>query len=187
MALSFREIEDRLEEAALTLRRMPDPPGSGPKGYGSGWPDYIQEAKHAALDGDAKMRVVPGAAQIARMDEALTWLAFVSPDDAKIVWLRAEGRRWRQVGIAVGVVRQTVYRRWVAALITIGRHLAKAEAGKPAKKAAKPRAARKPAPVAAPAQPPASAPGSSRVRIAGVIDGDAPGGLERRGSDADED
>ena len=27
-----REIEDRFEEAALTLRRLPSPPGSGARG-----------------------------------------------------------------------------------------------------------------------------------------------------------
>ncbi len=29
---TVREVEDRFEEAARTLRRLPDPPGSGPRG-----------------------------------------------------------------------------------------------------------------------------------------------------------
>ena len=120
-------VEDRMEEAALTLRRLPNPPGSGPKGYGSSWPEYVQEAKHAYGYHEARMRVVPNAAEIARMEECLEWLRFVGAEDAKIVWLRAEGRRWRQVGIAVGVVRQTAWRRWVAALQTISNHLNKKE------------------------------------------------------------
>lgn len=40
--LTPREIEDRMEEAARTLRRLPNPPGSGPSGYGSSWPDYVR-------------------------------------------------------------------------------------------------------------------------------------------------
>lgn len=44
-ALSRHEIEDRLEEAALTLRRLPMK--DGPKGFGSSWPEYVREAKHA--------------------------------------------------------------------------------------------------------------------------------------------
>lgn len=130
-------IEDRMEEAALTLRRLPNPPGSGPKGYGSSWPEYVQEAKHAYGYHEARMRVVPNAAEIARMEECLEWLRFVSPEDAKIVWLRAEGRRWRQVGIAVGVVRQTAWRRWVAALQTIANHLNQNEKSARRRKAAK--------------------------------------------------
>jgi len=135
MRLTVEIIEDRLEEAALTLRRMPNPPGSGPKGYGSSWPEYVHEVKHAYGYGEARMRVVPNPAEIQRMDEAIEWLRFLSPDDAKIVWLRAEGRRWRQVCIAVGLVRQTAWRRWVASLQTISNHLNQSRRGARAKTA----------------------------------------------------
>lgn len=46
-AFTPRDIEDRFEEAALTLHRLLNPPGSGPRGLGSARPDYIHEAKHA--------------------------------------------------------------------------------------------------------------------------------------------
>ncbi|MDO5606809.1 MAG: DUF6362 family protein, partial [Paracoccus sp. (in: a-proteobacteria)] len=92
-----RDIEDRFEEAALTLRRLPNPPGSGPRGYGSAWPEYIHEAKHAYGYHEARMRVVPNPAEIQRMEECLTWLRWLEPDDARIVWMRAEGCRWKQV------------------------------------------------------------------------------------------
>lgn len=126
-ALSVHEIEDRLEEAARTLRRLPNPPGSGPKGYGSSWPDYVRSRFTAYGADAARMKVVPSARDIAEMEECLEWLGWLSPDDAKIVWLRAEGMRWAQVGRHVGVVRQTAWRRWAAALITIARHLERAQ------------------------------------------------------------
>lgn len=125
MEFTARIIEDRMEEAALTLRRLPDPPGSGPKGYGHSWPEYVQDAKHAYGYHEARMRVVPSAAEIQRMDECIDWLRLIGPEDARIVWLRAEGRRWRQVCIQAGCVRQTAWRRWVAALQTIAKHLNK--------------------------------------------------------------
>ena len=34
MPITPREIEDQFEDAALTLRRLPNPTGSGAKGYG---------------------------------------------------------------------------------------------------------------------------------------------------------
>ena len=34
LPITPREIEDQFEDAALTLRRLPYPPGSGAKGYG---------------------------------------------------------------------------------------------------------------------------------------------------------
>lgn len=121
--LTAGEIEERFEEAARTLRRLPDPPGSGPKGYGSSWPEYIRDARHAYGWHDATVKIVPSAAEIARMEECIEWLALVSPEDARIIWMRAEGRRWRQICIRAGVVRQTAWRRWVAALHTIANRL----------------------------------------------------------------
>ena len=47
----------------------------------------------------------------------------IAPEDARIVWLRAEGVRWRQVCIRAGVVRSTAWRRWAAALLTIAKKL----------------------------------------------------------------
>lgn len=54
-----REIEDRFEEAALTLKRLPNPPGSGARGYGRSRPDYAHKAKHAYGYEEARMRVIP--------------------------------------------------------------------------------------------------------------------------------
>lgn len=125
MDFTARTIEDRMEEAALTLRRLPNPPGSGPKGFGQSWPEYVHDAKHAYGYHETRMRVVPSAAEIQRMDECIDWLRFIGPEDARIVWLRAEGWRWRQVCIQAGCVRQTAWRRWVAALQTIANHLNK--------------------------------------------------------------
>ena len=121
--LSPREIEDRFEEAALTLRRLPDPPGSGPKSYGHSWPEYVHEAKHAYGYGEYRIRIVPSAAEIQRMEECIDWLRWLAPDDAKLIWYRAEGQRWRQVCIKIGCVRQTAWRRWCAAILTVRNHL----------------------------------------------------------------
>lgn len=127
-----REIEDRFEEAALTLRRLPNPPGSGARGYGRSWPEYVHEAKHAYGYEEARMRVIPNAREIQRMEEALEWLALVGGDseqaiidNRRIVWMRAEGHRWKQICRAVGCVRSTAWRRWTAALVTIANRLNK--------------------------------------------------------------
>lgn len=130
MAPTPSDIEDQFEEAAWTLRRLPNPPGSGPKGYGSGWPEFVQDAKHAYGSEDAIMRVVPSARDIARMEEAIGWLSLVRPEEAKIIWLKAEGMKWRGICIRMGVVRQTAWRRWVAALLTVSRKLQAQERAK---------------------------------------------------------
>ncbi|OIQ67524.1 hypothetical protein GALL_508970 [mine drainage metagenome] len=122
MTLTPRNIEDRFEEAAWTLRRQPDK--DRPRGYRSAWPQVVHEAKHAyGYTEVAPMRVIPSAAAITRMEECLDWLRLIDPEDARIVWLRAEGARWRQVCIRAGVVRSTAWRRWAAALLTIAKKL----------------------------------------------------------------
>jgi len=121
-ALTPSEIENRMEAAARTLRRLPNPPGSTPRGYGSGWPEYVQEQGAYGYH-DARVRVVPSARDIKEMEECFEWLSWLGPADARIVWSRAEGMRWRQIGIRVGCVRQTAWRRWVTALVTISKKL----------------------------------------------------------------
>jgi len=137
MPITPREIEDRFEDAALTLRRLPNPPGSGARGYGTSWPDYVQEAKHSYGYTEVHMRVVPSAADIQKMEDCIDWLRLVHPEDARIVWLRAEGIRWRQVCYRAGCVRTTAWRRWAAALLTMAKHLNAKEKSAQRKAAAK--------------------------------------------------
>jgi hypothetical protein len=129
-----REIEDRFEEAALTLKRLPNPPASGPRGYGRSWPEYIHESRHAYGYEPARMRVIPNAREIQRMEEVLDWLALIggeteqtAADNRRIVWMRAEGHRWQTVCRHVGCVRSTAWRRWTASLLTISKALKRLE------------------------------------------------------------
>lgn len=122
MTLSPREIEDRFEEAALTLRRLPEK--DRPRGFHSAWPEIVRDPKQAyGYDAGKPMRVVPSAAAITRMEECFDWLLWLDPEDARIVWLRAENMRWKQICIRAGVARSTAWRRWVAALVTISKKL----------------------------------------------------------------
>lgn len=118
MEHTAKTIEERFEEAAYTLRHVRI--ASGPRGYGSSWPDVVRSAFTAyGPDAARPMRIVPSAAAISRMEECIDWLRLVEPDDARIVWLRAEGVPWRPICYRIGLVRQTAWRRWAAALLTI--------------------------------------------------------------------
>lgn len=124
-ALTSHQIMDRLELAAYVLQRLPNPTGSGARGYGGSWPDVVHEAHLSYGWAEARMRVIPSAKDIQDMETALGWLELVrDPLDRRIVWMRAEGHRWRAVCRRVGLVRQTCHRRALAALLTIEKHLA---------------------------------------------------------------
>lgn len=132
--LTEQYVEDRIEEAARTLRRIPNPPGSGPKGFSSSWPEYVQDKRHGYGLHEAPMRIIPSAAEIDRMEEVFDWLRLVDSETARLLWYRASGMRWRQVCIQIGCVRQTAWRRYVAALITVRKRLEKQrKTGKPSR------------------------------------------------------
>lgn len=124
-ALTVDEIEERLEEAALTLKRMPAK--DGPKGYGSSWPDVVRSRFTAYGFEEARMRVIPSAQEIQRMEDAIDWLRLLDdPNDRHIMWMRAEQHSWRAICNRVGLSRSQAWRRWTAALITLERRLKRA-------------------------------------------------------------
>lgn len=134
MKLTTAEIEERLELAALTLKRMPNPTGSGPKGYGSSWPDVVKSRFTAYGSDQARVRVIPSAEEIQMMEDAFEWLNFVhNADDRRIVWMRADGFRWRPICNRVGLSRSQTHRRWAAAILTIQKRLVRGKRKAPAK------------------------------------------------------
>lgn len=116
--LSPTDIEARFEDAARTLRRLP---AVGARGHSSAWPPIVRSAAEAyGWEPAAAPRLSPSPQAISEMEETFTWLAWLSEaDDARIVWLRAEGVRWKPICWRIGLSRATAWRRWAAALITI--------------------------------------------------------------------
>jgi hypothetical protein len=118
-------VEERFEEAAFTLRRLPE---SRVPGYFNTWPPIIRSVYEAFGWERARMpRIAPSPQAISNMEETFTWLAWLEPDDARIVWLRAEGSPWKPICLRVGLSRQHAWRRWVAALITVSKRLSAAQ------------------------------------------------------------
>ena len=111
-------VEERLAEAAETLRRLPE---AKVQGHASTWPPYIQEC--CSAEDVILRRPPPSAAAITRMDEALPWLRLLDPTDARIVWLRANGEPWKVVCWKAGLARAAANQHWLFALCVIAWHL----------------------------------------------------------------
>ncbi len=110
-------VEARIEEAADTLRRLPEERGRTAR---SSWPPIIREFHDAYGVEPARLRLgPPPAAAIDRMDQTLEWLRWLEADDARIVWLRACDVRWKVICWRLGADRKTLWRRWVVALTLI--------------------------------------------------------------------
>jgi hypothetical protein len=114
-------VEERLEEAADTLRRLP---AVKVQGYFSTWPPVIRDFWEAFGWNEVRVRLgPPSPAAIDRMDEALIWLSWLEPDDTRLVWLRACRVHWKLITWRFGVSRTTAWRNWVAALVSIASRL----------------------------------------------------------------
>ena len=115
--LTPTEVEDRIAEAADVLSRLPD---TRIQGYVNTWPPMVREYWESFGMSDVVLRrPPPSAAAIDRMDQALGWLRWLDPVDARIVWHRANGERWKAVCGKVGMPRATVHRHWMYALCVI--------------------------------------------------------------------
>ena len=109
-------VEDRVMEAAAVLRKLPGP---RVRGYFSTWPDIVLSAREIAGQEPKPMKVLPSPMAISRMEETLAWLRWLEPADAKIVWLRANGERWKTICWKVGLARTAANQRWLYALCVI--------------------------------------------------------------------
>jgi len=112
-------IETRLHEAIRTLAALPDRERAWlrqPRAY---WPAPLREFWHewsnaVAHGGFAAMRArapAPTPQAIDRMLPTLAWLAWLSPSERKIIWLRAFGVSWWRIGDRFDRSEKTV-QRW---------------------------------------------------------------------------
>jgi hypothetical protein len=87
-------IEERFVEAADVMKRLPE---VRVPGYYSLWPKALHEfADLVGQEPPRLRRPLPTPAAISRMEEALSWLQWLHPIDARIVWMRqmARGGSW---------------------------------------------------------------------------------------------
>lgn len=103
-------VEERLIEAAEVLRRLPE---AKVQGYFGIWPEIVHDFGDMVEQEPQPMRrPLPSAAAISRMDETITWVRFLAPEDGKLVWARAEGAPWKAICWRFGIGRATAHRRW---------------------------------------------------------------------------
>jgi hypothetical protein len=110
-------IEERFVEAADVMKRLPD---VRVPGYFNTWPTIFREFSDlVGQEAPRLRRPPPSPAAITRMEEALGWLRWLEPTDARIVWLRANGERWKTICWKVGLARTAANQHWLYALCVI--------------------------------------------------------------------
>lgn len=110
-------IEERFVEAADVMKRLPE---VRVPGYFNTWPKVLREFSDLVGQEPPRLRRPPPAPDaISRMEEALEWLRWLETTDARIVWLRANGDRWKTVSWKVGLQRAAAHEHWLYALCVI--------------------------------------------------------------------
>lgn len=116
-----KRVEARLEEAADTMRKLPRPRVAG---YFNTWPETVRSYWDSyGWETDAPVRGFATPREVTRMEATMPWLRWLERDDQKIVWARANGRRWKAICTESGLKRSAANERWTYALSVIAMKL----------------------------------------------------------------
>jgi len=113
---TMARVQDRLELAAGVFRQMPE---VKPQGYFSAWPEYLHSFADQVGQEPRMRKPRPSPRMISQADEAMLWLRWLELEDAKLLWLRANGRPWKPICWQFGLSRTAATRRWHYGLAVI--------------------------------------------------------------------
>lgn len=107
-------VEDRIHDAARTLRRLPE---ERVQGYFSTWPKIKRDEMEILQMEKEPMRIRPSMDDVTQMEEVLfVWLRWLEVDERKLVWQRAERVRWKLICAQFGVGRTKAWEMYKCAL-----------------------------------------------------------------------
>ena len=107
-------VEERIHDAARTLRRLPE---ERVQGYFSTWPKIKRDEMEILQMEKEPMRIRPSMDDITEMEEVLfVWLRWLAVDERKLVWQRAERVRWKLICAQFGVGRTKAWEMYKCAL-----------------------------------------------------------------------
>jgi hypothetical protein len=113
---TMARVQDRLELAAGVFRQMPE---VKPQGYFNAWPDYLHSFADQVGQEPKMRKPRPSPRMISQADEAMLWLRWLEVEDAKLLWLRANGKPWKPICWEFGLSRTAATRRWHYGLAVI--------------------------------------------------------------------
>jgi hypothetical protein len=115
-----KQVAERFQEAALTAHRLPS---VRVQGYFNTWPAILRQPWVSLSGDDLFYRFPPDPVAIDRMEETLGWVLWLAEEGRHLVWMRADGYRWRDVCRRFSCDRTTAWRRWQRALFVVARQL----------------------------------------------------------------
>ena len=116
-----QDVAERFKSALYTLKRLPERRSGC---YNKLWPPIVYDKLEIMQQEKKRFRLGPPLPKaIDRMEETFTWIAWLTPDERQLVWLRAARMPWREVCPRVGLSKTVAFQRWTASLLKIAKRL----------------------------------------------------------------
>ena len=113
---TIKSVEAHFEEAVATLKRLPP---LIQRGYLNSWPDIVYASNEKISQKKKQMRIFTSSEAISRMNQTFEWMTWVTTEESKLIWKRAERVRWKTICWELGLSRGTVWKRWQIACAKI--------------------------------------------------------------------
>ncbi|MGE0108168.1 MAG: DUF6362 family protein [Bdellovibrionales bacterium] len=114
---NVKDVADRIEQAANTMKKLPK---VKVQGYFNAWPTIVREAMEAYGWEDNHMRPSPPSAKhITEMEEVMIWLLWLEREEVRLIWMRAEGVRWKRLSLELGWSVRKLQYDWKIGLMKI--------------------------------------------------------------------
>jgi hypothetical protein len=114
---TLEAVAARFAEASRTARRLPP---ARVQGYFNVWPPIVRSPWERLSQEEEPLRWGPPSPQdVERMLEVMRWVQWLEVEQRHLVWMRADHYEWDQIGRRIGCCRQTAWRRWKGAMLSV--------------------------------------------------------------------
>jgi hypothetical protein len=114
-------VAARFCEAARTAHRLPP---VRVQGFFNVWPPFLRtEFEQMACEAPPHIICRPTPTEVERMLEVMHWVQWLEVEQRRLVWMRAERYRWKEIAKRFGFVPRTAQRHWHIAMHTVASHL----------------------------------------------------------------
>lgn len=117
MAITTQDVAASVARAVDTLRSLPLELDVEALAQHTSWPPLILEARTQYLSQQTGPRLPPTQQDVQALHEVVLLLAVLDDTTALLVWLRAEGHRWRTITEQARCLRHKAWQRWQAGLV----------------------------------------------------------------------
>jgi len=113
---TVKMVEDHFREAILTLGKLPP---VRQKDYFNLWSDIVCMPNERNFRKKRSMRNLATSEELIKLNQIFEWLNWVTLEEKKLIWKRAENKHWKLICWELGCDRSTAWRKWVIACTKI--------------------------------------------------------------------